>query len=55
MLDELLAEDELENSLQKYEEFEDSKRLNNENIAPYIKNFESKYDKVKNKGHYTAT
>lgn len=50
LLDELLAEDELEDSLQKYEEFEDSKRLNNENIAPYIKNFESEYDKVKNKG-----
>ena len=50
LLDELLGEDDLEDSLHKYEEFEDYKKSNGESIAQYIVNFEAKYDKVKNKG-----
>ncbi len=48
-LDRHLGTDELEDSLQKFEDFEDYKRNENETIDQYIGNFEQKYARVKAK------
>ena len=50
LLDKLLGEDELEDSMRKYEDFEDYKRGRSETIQQFIVNFEGKYDKIKNAG-----
>ena len=50
LLDELLGEDKLEDSMKKYEDFEDYQRAETESIHEFIQNFESKYNKIKNAG-----
>ena len=50
LLDSLLKDDELEDSMRKYEEFEDYERSKSETINEFCVNFEAKYDKIKNAG-----
>ena len=52
-LDSQLMKDELSDSLEKFEEFEDFQRANGRSITGYIATFDSRYRKMKNKNDTT--
>ena len=45
-LDKHLCKDELEDSLEKFSEFEDYEKSDSETISQYIANFDNKYSKI---------
>ena len=48
-LDEHLGKDDLADSIEKYDDFEDYKRGKNDSISDYISKFDSKYQRIKKK------